>query len=432
MGATGQSSWLGDHSCQEIFRSFRMAIHPRKMVAAFSAVTVIFCTGWLMDISRSVAVNSRGDVTELHVYAETPDRVLEFRTQCRDNGQRAGVFATLARFGSERFHETLYSWFRIEQLQTVALPETVAFMEDCFQSVGWAFRYHTLYSAVFFSVVLLVLSVAGGAICRMAALQFSQDERPGLIESLHYSFTRWRSLVAAFLIPLAVIFFVGLFVFVLGLLGNIPWLGELIVAVGMPLVLGAGALIVFCFLGVIAGGGLMHPAVAYEDSESFTAINNAFRYVYSRPWRLGFYGIVAAGYGAVTYIFIRLFAFGLLLAGYRFMQLGMLNGNAKLHLLWHEPHFVDLAGPMMPAAEGVTLVIAAFLMRVCVLGIAGLVVAYAVSFYYSVYTVIYALMRHHVDGVPYTQIHTRPEAIEPAIPWPPTPVDKNPHDEEDA
>lgn len=412
MEDTKQRSWVGEQWGGEIFLAFRIAIHPRKMVAAFMAVAVICGVGWLMDLTRSVVVDSSRQITELSVYINQPDKLPEFIETWAPQEGRAGVFATLFRFASDRFHTTLYSWFRIEQLQTVALPETVGLLRDAVKSLGWAFRFHPIYSIVFFAIASVVLAIAGGAICRMAALQLALNERPGLVESLRFSCIRVVHFLSAFWIPLIIVVVFGASVTLLALLGNIGWLGELLVALSMPLVLLAGVIMVFFIIGVAAGSGLMSPAVAYEDSESFTAINNAFRYVYARPWRLGFFSFLAALYGAMTYLFVRFFSFATLLVSYRFLQLGFVSDNAKLIALWSEPTFVELAAPIAATSGSWTMAVSRFVIYLCALTVAGVVGSYILSYYYSVSTIIYALLRRHVDGIAISEIHIQGMAVE--------------------
>ncbi len=410
MEDTVQHSCLGQLWAPEIFRAFRMAMHPRKMVTAFLAVAVICGVGWVMDLTSSVVVSPGGDITELTVYAQDPSQLTQFLQTYSSQSGRAGVFATLFSFASNRFHETLYSWFRIEQLQTVALPETVALLRDAVTSLSWAFRHHPIYSVFFFAVVSVVVAVAGGSICRMAALQLAQDERPGLVESLRFSSDRLVSFLSAFWIPLLIAVAIGLFVSLLGMLGNIPWLGELILAASMPLILVLGVIMVFFIVGIAAGSGLINPAVAYEESESFTAINNTFRYVYAQPWRLGFHSFVAAAYGAMTYLFVRFFAFVTLLVSYRFLQFGFLGDNSKLAALWAEPNYVDMVGLWGAPNSPWTMTVAGFVSYLCALVMAGIVGSYVFSYYYTVSTIIYALLRRYIDGVPISQIHNREQA----------------------
>ncbi|MHC4635351.1 MAG: hypothetical protein ACYSYU_09130 [Planctomycetota bacterium] len=51
----------------KIFRTFRMAIQPSKLIIAFCAIAIICLAGWLMDFSRSVVLSSdtHGTTTEL-------------------------------------------------------------------------------------------------------------------------------------------------------------------------------------------------------------------------------------------------------------------------------------------------------------------------------------------------------------------------------
>jgi hypothetical protein len=273
-----------------------------------------------------------------------------------------------------------------------------------FKAIEWAFRYHVQYSILFFAVMLAVSAVTGGAICRMAALEFAQEERPGLVESLRYSFQRFLSFFGAPLTPVAIVAGFGSFIFVLGLLGNIKYVGEILVGLSMPLILIAGVLMMLVILGTLGGLNLMFPTIAFENSECFLAVNNSFRYVFSRPWRLGFYTGVALVYGAISYAMTRFFVFGLLLSAYRFLELGFLENNAKLLRLWQEPRFESLYTLTLPNHGIVTESIGAVLIQVSVLTIIGLLVAYVVSFCFSANTIIYALMRKRVDNIELTQV----------------------------
>jgi hypothetical protein len=255
--------------------------------------------------------------------------------------------------------------------------------------------------------------VAGGAICRIAALQFAQGERPGLVQSLQFSAHRFTHFFLAPLAPLMLIGVTGLFVSLLGLVGNIPWVGELMVGLGMPLVLILGMVMTALAIGTIAGFSLVFPAVAYDDSECFIAVNNSFRYVFVRPWRYGFYTLLAAAYGGITYYFVRIFGFGVLWIGYRFMQLGFLDDNSKLKALWQEPTFANFFGqPIVPDGQALgTLVLGRFLIHVAVLAIVVLMISFCVSFYFTANTILYALLRKGADDIPLDYVHTREEDL---------------------
>jgi len=347
-----QSSRLFDDLLfPRIFQSFRIAIQPTKLIIAFMAVTVICLAGWIMDFSKTVVTDKKGGVTELSAYmsrTSNPDAAVQSHVaKFKDNGGRKGVFSTLWHFGSARFHGALKDMF---DLNFKGVEKNIA---DYFKAVCWAMKYHYIYCLIFIAIKLAAIAVAGGAICRIAALQFAQGEKPGLTESLHFSTKRFSSLFTAPLAPVGIIVFIGAFVFILGLIGNIPRAGELIVAIGLPLALIAGALIAVILVGAVAGLNLMFPAVAYDGSDCFDAISRSFSYDYARPWRMILYTAVAAVYGAVCYGFVRLFAFLLLWITRWALEVGMwvnssVEGVDKLSVIWPKPDLWDLLGTSSP------------------------------------------------------------------------------------
>lgn len=377
---------FGDFLFPHIFRSFRMAIQPSRLAVAFAAVAVICLIGWLMDRSRTVVVTVGpaatgygqpilGPVTELDLYA-TSEAELRALLESPPAGQdRTGVFTTLVQFCAAQCRS--------------------GNLLGCARAIPWAFTYHTLYSVLFFAFVLLVFSLAGGAICRMTALQFALGRRVGLDEAWRFSTQRIVSLVAAPVGPLVIAFLLGLPIVALGALGNIPVVGELLTGLLLPVTLVAGLFIAVLLIGAAAGLSLMSPAIAYEDSDSFDAISRAFSSVYARPWRMAFYSLAAALYGVVCYLFVRFFAFLVLWSTREFLQLGL--RDTKLDALWPAPSIASLLGTAA-APEGWSLWLAAFFIRVWVLVVVGLTTSFVISFYFSASTIIYALMRNRVDG----------------------------------
>ena len=195
-----------------------MSIQPTKLIIIFLALCIICLAGWLMDFSRTVVARGEGvtAVTELQVYIDSPNlfqHFIETNKELTDN--RKGVFSTLWHFAAARFHGAVGSLFTRD---VAGLSKNI---RDCFRAAGWALRYHSLYYVIFFVIKLAVISVAGGAVCRITALQFAQGEKPGLTEAIRFSAKRFASFFTAPLAPLGIIAFMGLFIFLLGLAGNI-------------------------------------------------------------------------------------------------------------------------------------------------------------------------------------------------------------------
>ena len=393
----------------KIFQSFRMSIQPSKLIIAFLALTVICLAGWIMDVStKSVIVSpdkqmNRQGKTELQVYLSATEQIESHIKKYKKKGEREGVFSTLWSFASTKFHGVLKSLLAFDIL---GIAGNIA---EFFKAVGWAIKYHYLYCIVFFIIKLTVISVAGGAICRISALQFARDEKPGVVESLRYSTKKFMSFFAAPLVPLGIIVFAGLFITVLGLVGNLPWAGELVVGISMPMVLAGGALIAVVLIGAIAGFSLMFPAVAYDGSDCFDAISRSFSYVYAKPWKMGFYTTITAVYGAACYLFVRLFAFLLLWASRCFLQIGVLVKSSseetdKLSAIWPEPHFMNFVNSSLVTRDW-SESIAAFFVYLFLLAVVGLVASFMFSFYFSANTIIYSLMRSRVDNTATDEIY---------------------------
>jgi len=401
----------------KIFQSFRIAIHYKNLIIAFLAVTVVCLSGWIMDFSKTVVAitgpEGRIIETELQIYMTNPGQLESYIENARENSERTGVFSTLWRFAAGRFHNALNCLFAFN------IPGVFVNIAEYFKAVTWVVRYHLVYCVIFAVIKLVVMAIADGAICRIAALQFARNEKPGLLEALRFSTNKFTSFVTAPLAPVGIIIFIGFFIFLLGLVGNIPWAGELIMGIFMVLALIAGALIAVVSIGAVAGFNLMFPAVAYDGSDCFDAISRAFSYVYAKPWRMIFYTAIAAVYGAICYIFVRFFTFLMLWVTHRSLQLGVLGGNKKLTAIWPGPSLTNIVDAPDLAAANWSQTVAAVIVYLLLLAVAVLVASFILSFYFSANTIIYSLMRNNVDNTalddiytPSVEIETEPTAID--------------------
>ncbi|MHC4213187.1 MAG: hypothetical protein ACYSWP_07450 [Planctomycetota bacterium] len=395
-----------------VFKAFRIAIQPGKMFIALLALSVIGLAGFLMDYSRTVVVthNANGVVVDTELDQYVLQRYgLYINTQAQD-GQREGVYSTLWHFARKRFHNSLKSLFDFN------FSKIVSNAAECVKACDWAFRYHPVYCIIFSLMNLAVISITGGAICRIAALQFAQGEKPGISEALQFSTKRFLSFFTAPLIPLAIIGIVGGFVILLGLAGNIPWgVGEILMGVFACLAFILGAIVAVLLIGAVAGFNLMFPAVAYDGSDCFDAMCRSFMYIYSRPWRMGFYSSITAVYGAFCYLFVRFFAFLILTATYIALDIGIykkMDGITNLQRIWARPDFLNLLGTDQVVLDNGAQIFAGWVIYLLVLLVIGLVVAFIVSFYFSANTIIYALLRNRVDHTAIEDVYTQLEQAE--------------------
>jgi hypothetical protein len=396
-----------------IFKTFRVAIQPARFLTAFLALAVVFIAGWLMDFNKTVAVSGRitqrelgasvltgstGWPTELHCFVSDSEQVDVFIKRYKDQTEKQGVFKVWSNFCLTQFNQAAASFVMLN------FSSFVASVMGCVAACIWALKYHTVYSIIFLLIAMAVFSISGGAICRGAALQFSRDERPGVTQCLRFAIKKFISLFFVPLAPIILITILGLGIVLLGLITNIPWAGELIMAVFVVIVLLAGLLITFAVIGFGGGVNLMFGAIAYENSDAFDAVSRSFSYVYARPWRLAFYTLLATGYGSISYLFVRFFAFILLSISRWFLSLGTWTSGSKaqqlnkLVAIWPKPEFFSLLGSGLDISKNTTESIAAVVVYIATLIVAGMVVAFAVSFYFSASTIIYCLLRNKVDN----------------------------------
>ncbi len=282
-------------------------------------------------------------------------------------------------------------------------------------AVVWLAGAHWLYAIVFGLLALSIWALFGGAVARIAALHAAQETTVPMGEALKFSANKFFSFITAPLIMLAIIFLLGLLLGFGGLLSAIPYVGavlRIVFALLFGLVLIIGAAITFMSIGLLAGFPLMYPAIAVEGSDSFDAISRSFSYVFGRPWRYGLYLLVSAVYGTICYLFVRLFAYGTLLATHVFVARGffglglstrkaphLAEGAGLTDLLWGRPTFGDLSGEFhMAAIDGWWNLLTAWILRLWVYVVVGLVAAFVLSFAVSAFTNIYYLLRRKVDA----------------------------------
>ncbi len=311
-----------------------------------------------------------------------------------------GIFATFVEFKVQRMHTAVKALVFGCDLQTVRTQ-----FYELLKGACWLTRFHPIFAVCLIVICLAVWAVVGGAICRITALQFARDERIGPTQAIRFSLNKFTSFFAAPLVPVMIILVIAMLMFLPGFLVAIPYIGEIIGGLLFPLSLLGGFVIALVTVGLIGGFNLMYPTIAVEGSDSFDAISRSFSYVFARPWRMGFYSLIAAVYGAACYLFVRFFAF-LLLAGVRGSTKfsvnmdgsALINIRGKLDALWPGPAF----GQLMPDIAWLGLnwseKIGATFIWLSVALVAVLVMAFVVSFFYSANTAIYFLLRRRVDA----------------------------------
>lgn len=390
----------------KLFKSFSASIGHNKLIIAVIAVAALGLVGFIMDFSRSVNVSftdSGKIVSELDIYAKNTELIDAFLISSKDN-QKIGVFRTTAGFVSQRFTSVVIEILDLE------LKLVIEDVFDIGQCLVWLFKYHPIYSLVYLLIFLAVMALAGGAISRIAAVELARGDKMGALEALRFSKRKFFSLFTAPLLPICMIATLGILVLIIGLLGNIPAVGEIITAILMLPAFVLGTLMTLIVIAALSGAALMYAIIAYESSDSFDVISRTFSYIYTRPWHLIFYYTVAVIYGGICYIFVRFFAFITLSVVYMFLWLSLRSSAenvpdmSKLEVMWSKPQFLNLAGSTDIYQLSSSESLAAFLIRISVSLVIGIVAAFLISFFFCASTTVYALMRRTVDNVSISDI----------------------------
>ncbi len=415
--------------------AFKLAVGPAKVLIAFLAVVLICAGGFAMDFcSHSVVVSPKRQVpkglfggnsaayiqeTELASYLQHPSRAQGFIRENMGKCSGQGVFSTLWHFWTDRitdstliFYKALFKFESPNQYAKQTEVAGVAYriwqnMTLCFRSITWAFQYHTVYSLLFCMYSFVVFCVAGGAICRCAALECANNEKPGLFEAMEFVGDKIFSLISAPLIPALLMAVFTMILILFGLAVNfIPGVGELTLGLLLPFLLIAGVLITLLLAASLSGTGLMFPAIAYEGTTGLDAIGRSISYVLNKPVWMLFYLAVQTLLGTFFYLVMRGVLFAVLWVTYHSIRLGIYqpeHGPSKLERIWAEPSlFYLLNAPAGPANWSEK--IASVMIGILMLGITALIAALVISYIFSSMTIIYSLMRRKVDKVPIQKV----------------------------
>ena len=281
----------------------------------------------------------------------------------------------------------------------LGLCSSLSALASSMKSVEWG-EYAVLIVLVL--GLMIIWSVFAGAITRLTALELGRGEKTGLKDSISFVMRKFWSYFWSPLTPiLGVLFFIACNV-AGGLLGKIEFAGEIAVAVGFPLAILSGFLIVFLGIVGVIGFILMFPAISSEGSDAFDAISRAYSYVLSRPLHFlslfitlivcGMILTFVAGYGACLVMKTSYFTVGLGMGGklneIRVFIAGLSGGSDTITSL----------NPM-------SMRIAALFFMLYIVLIKIIVGSIIIAFTGSASTIAYLIMRKDVDGTEMDDIY---------------------------
>ena len=244
---------------------------------------------------------------------------------------------------------------------------------------------------------LVVWGIIGGAIARIALVQLTVGGGVGVGTALRFALSRSLSLIGAPMTPFLAVALLALGCAGFGLLYWIPGgIGATIAGVFGFVPLIAALVMALILIGLALGWPLMHATVAAEGEDVADALSRSYSYVNQRLIRYLAHLAAAWGLGIVGLVVVLLFA------------------RVVLSLAdWS----VALGAPSQPS----TIPLAEMTREFWTLAVGWLVHAYLYSYFWSVLSAIYLILRQDVDGTDSHDIYL-PEQAADTFNGDPTPI----------
>jgi hypothetical protein len=430
-----------------LFRTFRLAIRPNRLLIALAAVAMVCLVGWVMDriwvgAGHGALVDPASGQSEVHAYAAlSSSDFAQWKadaTQAQES-RPAGDFASLLRYemgcfaGAVRGVVTFHWGFSTPAWGPQ--PSFLGSLISAGRGVQWLVTQHAIFFIIYAIAYFAIISFFGGAICRSAAVEAARDEVISPMQALRFAWHKFGGLALGPALPAGIFAGVLVVFVVLSILGVVPWLGELVAGLLFGLAILSGFALAMILIGTVLGLHLTWPTVAAEGSDGFDAVSHAFAYVAQRPWYAAFYSWVLLLYGAVCFVVVRLIAMTTLKLTHVCSDWGMSffgaassarnDAVSKLDAMWHMPAWSDLSflpssggnafwGTFYASSVNWSEWLAAAFIAIWVAIVIGLVGAFVVSFFFCGSTQMYFLLRRNVDAVDYDEIYY--EEAEPELP----------------
>ena len=245
---------------------------------------------------------------------------------------------------------------------------------------------------------LIVWSIFGGAICRIAAVQFARDQQIGVRRALVFSLSRFFGYFSAPLMPFVGIAILWTLCVIGGWIGRIPGgVGDGLLGVLWGLELLFGFLMAVVLIGVALGWPLMFATISVEGTDGFDGLSRAYNYVFERPLYFIWQAILTLLYGSIAIFFVCVMAQFLT----HLTVWGVSWGHPRAEaFVSGSPAIIIPDPPAVDAAASFGLQISSAWM--CALAV--LVVGFIYTFFWSSATITYFLLRHSVDGNDFDEV----------------------------
>ena len=269
---------------------------------------------------------------------------------------------------------------------------------------------HFITSIIFYVLLIAVWSFMGAVISRIAALEYGRDELPTLSDGVDMARKKYAAYFFAPLSPLIGVLIFSLLNALGGLIGSIPYVGPILMIVGIvPWFISTVIIVFITVLGVVSFG-LMYPAVSIGGKDAFEGWSSAYSYVLWGFNRFIGYSVLAAIIGVLTtvaawalceffiYVLLQTLHYGFV-AGSSWFTYSVFSGP-----FYNTELYVGTGSALMKASS--------VFMLVALLCVRAIPAAYLFSYFFTAGTVICFLMRKHVDRIEIDEVYEEEEEEE--------------------
>jgi len=261
----------------------------------------------------------------------------------------------------------------------LSLPAVALFHAQLTLSGFFYFLFCTIWA-------ILVWSIFGAAITRIAALALTREHKLGLRGGLAFGMLHWPSFAGGPVLPLAACLLLAVPLLVLGWIARLD-VGAFFVSVIWPLALVGGGLMTLLALGLFLGWPLVWPTISTEATDAFDGLSRSYSYTLHRPLRYFAYVLVAGALGALLLCIVAFVVS--LIQGLTLWGFSIGSGTARLTALTAEGITAE-QGAMFRGAHHLM----SFWMHLLQL----IPLAVAASYFWTAMTQIYLLLRRDEDG----------------------------------
>lgn len=440
-----------------IFDGFRIARSVPRLLLSLLLIFGVFLGGHMLDVMwgkqvlpgefEHYVMDDATDFAEWYKINAPADDV------AAEDDNRTGIFKTALDAKLGLFEKIIRAAMSLNIAFDQAHPDAIldhntvigALRKVCLIP-AWLWDHHRGFLIAYLAMFTLLWSLLGGAVARSAMVETVTGRSEPASASVVFAWRRLGWFILAPMIPLLV---AGLFALVLVVGGfvffNVPVL-DIIGSLLFVVALGIGFVIALLLIGWFGAVHLMYPALAVEGIDGFDAVSRGYSYFIARPWRFGWYSLIALVYGAATYLVVGLIVFVTIAVTQGAVATGVVadagppmhevdgqrvaNEDAdpdhlsRFDAMFPEPVFGRI--PTQPETEriGPTGKVSATILLVWNYLLMGLVAAYVISYYHAAYANIYLLLRRYTDGIDPSEIYIEPtpkpapaeDKVEPAPP----------------